>query len=56
MRLIVLVGCAFAFSLLIYGQCRTNMDNLRAQDEQQRRALAVQYLIAHPIVVVDNAH
>jgi hypothetical protein len=32
-----------------YAQCRMNMDNLRAQDEQQRRALAVQYLMAHPI-------
>jgi hypothetical protein len=32
-----------------YVQCRMNMDNLRAQDDQQRRALAVQYLIAHPV-------
>ena len=31
-----------------YVQCRMNFDNLRAQDEQQRRNLAVQYLIAHP--------
>jgi hypothetical protein len=32
-----------------YIQCRMNLDNLQAQDEQQRRALAVEYLIAHPI-------
>jgi hypothetical protein len=31
-----------------YVQCRMNLNNLRAQDDQQRRALATQYLIAHP--------
>ena len=33
-----------------YIQCRMNLDNQHAQDSREADALAIQYLIAHPLI------